>query len=191
MLNATQRTILLTGAVVAGLMVLFPPYFDAGGLFGGVQFAFILRPPASDYAIDLRPELAAQTLFLQISAVACFTLAAVLSSSRRRSRASYWAFHLTTFVAVVFTASFIAFSAAIPGRGWTGAPFLFCLIPVQFPGGYFLFWLRLAAFALLSLLAGLIASHRTASSTQNAIVVAVMGATLGLIFLGIANAALR
>ena len=52
-------------------------------------------------------------------------------------------------------------------------------------------WLRLAAFALLSLLAGLIASHRTASSTQNAIVVAVMGATLGLIFLGIANAALR
>ena len=170
MLNATQRAILFTGAVVAGLMVLFPPYFDAGGLFGGVQFAFILRPPASDYSIDLRPELATQTLFLQLSVVACFTVAAALASARRRSRASYWAFHLTSFVAVVFTASFIAFSAAVPGRGWTGAPFLFCLIPVQFPGGYFLFWLRLASLALLSLLAGLIASHRTASTTQNGIV---------------------
>ena len=191
MLNATQRAILVTGGVVAALMALFPPFFDTGGLFGGVQFAFVLRPPAPNYQIDFRPAVAGETLLLQLSAAACFTLAAMLAHDDCRNRRAFWAFHLTALVAAVFAAGFVAFSAVIPGRGWTGAPFLWCLIPVQFPGGYFLFWLRLAALALIAVLAALIASHRSASTVQNGIVVAVTAATLALVCLAAAKAALR
>ena len=191
MLNATQRAIVISGVIVAGLMALFPPYFDMGGLFGGVQFAFVLRPPEPDYAIDLRPAVAWETLLLQWSATACFTLAAVIATGKRGSRAPLWAVNTAAFVATVYAGTFMAYSAAIPGRGWTAAPFLICLIPIQFPGGYFLFWLRLASLALITLLSAYAASHRSASLAWNSLVMAVSATAFGLICLAAAKAALR
>ena len=189
--NSTQRAILWAGAIAAGLMALFPPYFDTGGLYGGVQFAFVLRPPAADYSIDLRPALAVETLLLQLSAVVCFTLAAILAYDGRKKRSTLLALQLPAFAAVVFGATFLAFSVAVSGRGWTEAPFLLCLIPVQYPGGYFLFWLRIAALGLIALLGTLIAGHRSADAARNGVIFAVAAAALGIVGLAAAKAALR
>ena len=57
MLNIKQWAALRVGIAVVVVMVLFPPFFNTGGLVGGVQLAFLLHPPAPKYDIDFRPAL--------------------------------------------------------------------------------------------------------------------------------------
>src|SRR5436305_166932 len=101
MLNWRQRIVLWAGGIAAGLMLLFPPFFDTGGLYGGVQFAFVLRPPAPDFAIDFRPAIAVETLLLQLGTVACFALAAAVACDSRANRASTSVFRTGAFLALI------------------------------------------------------------------------------------------
>ena len=190
-LNARQLAFLRVSICIVALMILFPPYVNRGGLFGGVQFAFILRPPAADYRIDYRPAIAAESLQLQLSAVVSLTAAAICAhdakaGSRRRS-----IFALSIFSAAVFATSSAVFSAVQPGRGWTEAPFLLCMIPLQFPGGYFLFWLRMAVFACMALFAVIAADRRSKPALGYGPFALILATNLGFLTLAILDAARR
>ena len=157
MLNYNQRATIAIGAIVAALMILFPPYFDTGGLFGGVRLAFLLLPPHPDPSIDYRPTLAAETLLHELCALACFTIAAAVSAASGTSRSSKGLVLGWGIIAAGFFAGSAAFSFTSPGRGWTSPPFLFCLIPLQYPGGCYVFCLRLAIFGFCCLTSVLLA----------------------------------
>lgn len=176
---------------MAGLIVLFPPFFDKGGLFGGVRFAFVLAPPPANAALDIRPALDVGTLALQVVAVACFTVAAALAADPKFSRPARAAFHTAVALTVAFVIGFLAFSFIETGRGWTDGPFLVCLIPVQFPGGYFLFFLRLAVIAFLSLTVVLSPPAPPGSATVKRGAVVLLGASFLVLAAAHLQAALR
>lgn len=164
MLNSTQWTVLKAGAAAVCLLILFPPFFDIGGLFGGVKFAFVLAPPPQQLDLDIRPAIAFETLILEVTAVVSFTLAAALAYDRYAPPAARSTFRGGVFITALFAAMFLAFSASQPDRGLTALPFLFCLIPVQYPGGYFLFWLRLAALVFVTLVSVLASCRQTSGA---------------------------
>jgi hypothetical protein len=182
MLNDKQQKVLLAGAGLAALMMLFPPFIDTGGLFGGVRFAFVWLPPAWNPAIDFRPQIASQTLLLQLSAVACFTLSAILAYDEGARRLRRVIFRAGAFTATLFMTAMLAFSITEQGRGWTAPPFLLCLIPLQYPGGYFLFWLRLAFIALVTLLPVSLANRRSRSAVPGGLVFVVGGVAFLLLW---------
>ncbi|HLJ56708.1 MAG TPA: hypothetical protein VKT77_16840 [Chthonomonadaceae bacterium] len=191
MRNRKSLAILTVGAIAAIAMLLFPPFFDVGGLFGGVRLGFLLRPPAPNPALDVRPALAVETLLLQLVAVAGFSLAGALAHETGAPRSRQWILRGAVAIAVVFTALVVEFSATAENRGFTSAPFLLCMIPVQFPGGYFLFWLRLAALAMIALAGTLFAGYRSDNLVRNSILTAVLAGGFGVVGLAAARAAIR
>jgi hypothetical protein len=191
MLNGRQRAILAAAAVVAGLMLLFPPFFDTGGLVGGLRFGFVLLPPRPNYALDVRPQIAVEPLLFQLGTVACLALAAAIASDSRSRRLQRSAARTGGFLAALFTAGMLGFSATSPDRGWMAAPFLLCLIPVQYPGGYFLFWLRLASLALVTLLAVTLAGRRSPGAVLDRVAPAASAALFMLLVVAYARAASR
>jgi hypothetical protein len=191
MLNLTQRRILAAAGALMVWMLLFPPFVDNGGLFGRVQFAFLLTPPTPINPIAVPPAVDADTLLLQITAIACSALAAALALDDRSTRAAMRYWKVGAFFQVLVAVVSLALSVASPDRGWTGAPLLFCLLPVHLPGGYFLFWLRVAALALLSLLAVTLAGRGSKRAVPINLVAAVTGAAFGLVVVSAVMAALR
>ncbi len=61
-INETQRKVLLAGAVIAAVALLFPPWSHSGGSFGG--FSFILSPPRT------APHINSSLLFLELVGLA-------------------------------------------------------------------------------------------------------------------------
>jgi hypothetical protein len=171
-------------------MVLFPPFFDTGGIFGGVQIAFALRPPPPNAALDIRPAPAVETLLLQLCAIACFGLAALLAFDSRFKRLQLRLLTFGAFVALALASATISFSRVNTGRGWTDVPLIFCLIPLQYPGGYYLFWLRVATVAFLTFAAVRLAGRRAGAIPDRA-VLAVGAAALMVVAISTVRAALR
>ncbi len=191
MLNDDQRRIATIGALLATVMILVPPYFDIGGLFGGVRFAFILHPPTRNVSLDIHPAIASVSLLLQLSAVVSFTVSAILAYYHPANRVRMARMRRGAVATFLFALGYMAFSLFELGRGWLDAPFLVCLIPVQYPGGYFLFCLRLATLAWATLLWVLIPGRRTKPTPLNRIAAPIAAAILILLLIVTVRTALR
>jgi len=172
-------------------MLLFPPYFDTGGLFGGVRFAFVLLPPTPISAIDFRPAVPVETLLLQISVIACFVLGGIRASDPSAGASSKNILAFGAFCGLLLATSSVAFTVAGGGRGWTPLPFLFCMIPINLPGGYFLFWHRLAIIALLTFAIILVAARRSQSGIPVGLVITTVSAVSALVGVATIHAAMR
>ena len=162
-----------------------------GGLFGGARIAFVGLPPAPVPAIDYRPAIASESLVLQLCAVACFAAAAVLAYEPGAGRAVRRIFPAGVFAGSLYCAGMAAFSIGSPGRGWTTLPFLYCVIPVQLPGGYFLFWLRLAGLGAGLLAAVCLARGKPRGYGPAEAAIGIATGSLALVLASVIRAALR